>query len=134
VLCIMSTVITLGYSKAFPLSILKICLTRRPIFEFTQFHSIVYSVTDLQEPEYRSRYSDWLRAGRPNGKSSRPGRGKTFLLSTSSRPVLGPTQLPIQWVPEVKRLGRESNHSPPSSADVKNTWIYTSTPLYVFLV
>jgi hypothetical protein len=28
-----------------------------------------------------------------------PVGGKIFLLSTSSRPVLGPTQPPIQWVP-----------------------------------
>jgi hypothetical protein len=36
----------------------------------------------------------------------------------------GPTQPPIQWVPGalslwVKRPGREADHSPPSSADVK---------------
>jgi len=28
----------------------------------------------------------------------------------------------------VKRPGRESNHSPPSSAEVNNAWNYTSTP------
>jgi hypothetical protein len=28
----------------------------------------------------------------------------------------------------VKRLGRESNHLPPSSAEVKNVWSYISTP------
>jgi hypothetical protein len=41
-----------------------------------------------------------------------------------ARIALGPTQRPIQWVPraislEVKRLGREADHSPPSSAEVK---------------
>jgi hypothetical protein len=46
-----------------------------------------------------------------------------------------PTQPPIQWVPGalslgVKRLGREADHSPPSSAEVKNAWSYTSTILY----
>jgi hypothetical protein len=40
----------------------------------------------------------------------------------------GPTQPPIQWVPWVKRPGREAVHSPPTSAEVKNKWIYTSTP------
>jgi hypothetical protein len=44
----------------------------------------------------RSRYSDWLRAGRPNGRSSSPGRGENFHFSTSSRSALGPTQPPIQ--------------------------------------
>jgi hypothetical protein len=29
---------------------------------------------------------------------------------------------------EAKRLGRETNHSPPSSAEIKNAWSYTSTP------
>jgi hypothetical protein len=51
---------------------------------------------------------------------------------------LGPTQPPIQWVmgtlsPEVKRQGREADHSPPSNAEVKKMWIYTSTTPYVFM-
>jgi len=48
---------------------------------------------------------------------------------------LGPTQPPMQRVPRalslgVKRPGREADLSPPSSAEVKNAWIYTSTPQY----
>jgi hypothetical protein len=30
--------------------------------------------------------------------------------------------------PGVKRPGREADHSPPSSVEVKNAWSYTSTP------
>jgi hypothetical protein len=30
------------------------------------------------EPGLRSRYSDWLRAGRPRSQSSSPGRAKNF--------------------------------------------------------
>jgi hypothetical protein len=30
--------------------------------------------------------------------------------------------------PGVKRPGREADHSPPSSVEVKNVWSYTSTP------
>jgi hypothetical protein len=91
------------------------------------------SVYTIIRPEYRSRYSDWLRAGRPRGRSSSPGRVKNFLFSTSSRPVLWPIQPPIQWVPgalspEVKRPGREVVHSPPTSVEVKKTWVYISTP------
>jgi hypothetical protein len=35
--------------------------------------------------------------------------------------------------PEVKRPERKGNHPPPPSAEVKNTWIYTSTPPYIFM-
>jgi hypothetical protein len=47
-----------------------------------------------------------------------------FLLPTASRPALGPTQHPIQWVPGalslgVKPPGREADHSLPCSAEVK---------------
>jgi hypothetical protein len=48
------------------------------------------------------------------------------------RPSMGPTQ-PIQRVQGVLSLGvrrpeREADNSPPSSAEVKNAWNYTSTP------
>jgi hypothetical protein len=45
---------------------------------------------------YRSRYSDWLRDGRPRGRSSIPGGVKNFLFPTSSRLALGPTRPSIQ--------------------------------------
>jgi hypothetical protein len=32
-----------------------------------------------------------------------------------------------------KFLGREVDHSPPTSAKVKKMWIYTSTPPYAFM-
>jgi hypothetical protein len=56
----------------------------------------------------------------------------------SSKPVLGFAQPPIQWVlgvpsTGVKRLGREADHSPPTSAEVKKMWIYTFTPPYDFM-
>jgi hypothetical protein len=65
------------------------------------------------------------------------GAGRAF--STSSRPVLGPTHPPIQWMPEaispgVKRPEREGDHSPPTSAKVNRTCIYTSIPTYAFMV
>jgi hypothetical protein len=86
----------------------------------------------------RSRYSDWRRAGRPRCRSSSPGRVKDFHFSISSRPPLRPTQPPIEWVPGalspgVKRSGREADHWPPTSAEVKKTWVYTSTPPYAFM-
>jgi len=55
-----------------------------------------------------------------------------FLYTTASRSVLGATKPPIHWVPGdisvgVKLLERESDHSPPSSAEVKNACNYIST-------
>jgi hypothetical protein len=35
--------------------------------------------------------------------------------------------------PVVKRPGPEVNYPPPSSAEVKNEWSYTSTLLYAFM-
>jgi hypothetical protein len=62
------------------------------------------------------------------------------IFSSPNRPdrLWGPLQTPVQWVPgvvslSVKRQGREADHSPPASAEVKKMWIYTSTPPYVFM-
>jgi hypothetical protein len=49
-----------------------------------------------------------------------------FLVASASRPALGSTHPPLQWVPGVlspggkARPGRDADHSPPSSAEVKN--------------
>jgi hypothetical protein len=67
-----------------------------------------------------------LRAGRSRFESRQGLR--IFLFATASRPAVGPTQPPIQWVPRVKWPGREVDYSPPFSAEVKNAWSYTSTP------
>jgi hypothetical protein len=45
-------------------------------------------------------------------------------ISSASRPLLGPTQ---------PRPEREADHLPPSNAEVKNAWSYTSTLPYVFM-
>jgi hypothetical protein len=67
------------------------------------------------------------------GRSSGLGRDKILVLSTSFRPALWPTQPPIEWLPRapspgVKRSGLEADHSPLTTAEVKNTRIYTFTP------
>jgi hypothetical protein len=36
--------------------------------------------------------------------------------------------------PGVERWEREADHSPPSSAEVKKGWSYTSTPHFVFVL
>jgi hypothetical protein len=56
---------------------------------------------------------------------------RNFLLATASRLDLRSTQPPIEvfrfflWV--VRRPGLETDHSHPFSAEVKNTWSYTSS-------
>jgi hypothetical protein len=58
-----------------------------------------------------------------------------FLSTTASRTALGPTQPPIQGVPlalslEVKRPGREADHSLSSSAEVKECVVlYLHSPI-----
>jgi hypothetical protein len=69
------------------------------------------------EPKWLSRYSDGLRAGQP-GLDSRQ-RQEIFLYTTASRLALGLAWSPIQWVLGtlsgwMKRLGRETDHSPPT--------------------
>jgi hypothetical protein len=66
------------------------------------------------------------------GSDSQRGLG-IFPFTTGSRTALGPIQPPIQWVPGILSLGverqePEADHSPPSSAEAKNVWGYTSTP------
>jgi hypothetical protein len=65
-------------------------------------------------------YSTGLRAGW-SGVRVAAEAGHSF---SFTRPALGPTQPPNQWVPEafslgVKRPGREADHSAPSRAEVK---------------
>jgi hypothetical protein len=70
-----------------------------------------------------SQYSVWLRTGQPGSRGSIPARGKGFLYPDSA---LRPTQPSARWLPwvvfpGVKRgRGSDADHSPPSSAEVKN--------------
>jgi hypothetical protein len=82
-----------------------------------------------------SRYSDLIRVGRP---------GFDFRQrSNFSLPSQPPDRLwahPASYTmgtgcsfPVVKWLGREPDHSPPTSDEVKKIWIYTSTLPYAFM-
>jgi hypothetical protein len=62
----------------------------------------------------------------------RPVNDEMFLFTIASRPALGPTQSPIQWIegvltPGIKRSKREVDHLPLSSAQGKYTCSYIST-------
>jgi hypothetical protein len=60
------------------------------------------------------------------------GRGNDGIFSLRRRVQIGSgaNPAPIQWIflPGSKAAGRESDHSPPSRAKVKNAWSFTSTP------
>jgi hypothetical protein len=65
---------------------------------------------------------DGLRVGRPGFESQ---QGQDFLFSTTSKPALAPIMHPTEWVPGAPSPGgkvarREADHSPQSSAEVKN--------------
>jgi hypothetical protein len=66
-----------------------------------------------------------------------PVGAENFSLTTVSKPALRITQPHIPLVLGalflgVKRQGRETGHSPPPSAEVKNACSYTSTPTIRF--
>jgi hypothetical protein len=69
--------------------------------------------------------SDYGLDDRAIGVGSPAGQ-RIFPLTCVFRPALGPTQPPVQWVPGVlspgvkARPGRDTDHSPPSSAEVEN--------------
>jgi len=71
-------------------------------------------------------------------QGSNPGKGERFFSSPNIHPPLyGPLSLPsneyLGPFPEIKRSGRETDHSNPSSAEVKNEWSYTSISLHASL-
>jgi hypothetical protein len=80
-----------------------LCITEQPLrnYFWSQYY---YNWVKSRS----SQYSDLPWAGRPRGRSSSPGRGKIFLVSTSSRPVLGPTRS-IQWTPGALSLEAKLN-------------------------
>jgi hypothetical protein len=60
-------------------------------------------------------------------------------LSKASSPAMRPTKPPIQCIPRalfpgIECVGHKADHSLLSNVEVKNTWSYTSTPPYAFIV
>jgi hypothetical protein len=77
-----------------------------------------------------------LRTGRPEFNSWQC-QWMDFFFVTTSKPILGPTQPPIQWVPgaltpRIKWPERESDNSPPFTVEI-NAWSYAFTPKYLFM-
>jgi hypothetical protein len=71
-------------------------------------------VEEMQEVIGSCRATGWILGVRiPAGQNN-------CIFFTASRPALESTQPPIQWVPEARSPGREADHSPPSTAEVRN--------------
>jgi hypothetical protein len=80
-------------------------LYRRSIFLRLEFFSSQQTIATGQIIQFasvtmilillikRRLYRDWLRAGRPRGRGSSPSKVKIFILSTSSRSILGQPSL-----------------------------------------
>jgi hypothetical protein len=65
------------------------------------------------------------------------GQGFSLLQIVQTVSGVHPNFYPeVTWgsFPGVKRRGREADHSPPASTEVKKMWIYTSIPPYAFLL
>jgi hypothetical protein len=126
--------------------ITKCCIFLISLTVFIRFHEfIVLTVPDKTVKFNRRRYCLWSRGSSVgivtpygfDGQGLNPGRDKIYLFSTASRPAVGPTQPPIQWVlgeisSGVKRQEREADHSPPSRAEANNG-VAISPPPYVFM-
>jgi hypothetical protein len=119
-----------------------------------EVHNEILKINSVNSCDYSFRYLSvimyWCYLFRDNVVGIATGYGMddrgvgvgvpvgSRIFSMSSRPALGPTRPPIQWVPGtlspgIKRQGREADHSPPTSAEVKKMWIYTSTSPYTFM-
>jgi hypothetical protein len=66
------------------------------------------------------------------------GKFKNSLFATSPKLLWSPPNVLSNEYggalsPGIKPPGREADHSPPASAEVKKMWIYTSTPPYTFV-
>jgi hypothetical protein len=117
-------------AKSWPSSLCKMSVSALrdvlPFFTQTVTTLLRYSYQCLciSALSFKCPEPDSAVGGRPRGRSSSPARGKNFLLSTTSIPVLGPTQPPIQWVLGslslgAKKPGHEADNTSPTSAEVK---------------
>jgi len=54
-----------------------------------------------------------------------------YVFSKTPGPALGPTQPPLQWVPDFLTDGKchDVRHLPPTNAQIKNEWSFTSSLL-----
>jgi hypothetical protein len=63
-----------------------------------------------------------------------PTGAQDLSLLQAVTPALRSTQPSIHWVPRLKRPGRESDHSRPSSAEIDCMELYLHYPLYLHVL
>jgi hypothetical protein len=68
------------------------------------------------------------RLGGPQNQSGHGGEERNLCSYCNSNPGRPARSLYSLAFAGVKWLGHEADHSPPSTADIKNAWSYTSTP------
>jgi len=90
----------------------------------------MWLLTKTVKPGQRSWYVDY--ATRYTIRCSNSSRKiEIFILSTAPRPAMGPSSFLLNeyraYFSAVKRVGRVEYHSPPSIAQIKNKWSYSST-------
>jgi hypothetical protein len=74
---------------------------------------------------------DWLWAERQSDRYLSPDRVKNFPLTVQTGCGAHPASYPTGTGAlslGVKHQGLQAYHSPPTSAEVKKMWVYTSTP------
>jgi hypothetical protein len=80
-------------------------------------------------------YSYWLRAGRPRGRSSSPGMGQDFsplhVVQTGSgaHPASYPMGTGGPFPGGKAARDVKADHTPPTNAEAKNTWIIHQFPI-----
>jgi hypothetical protein len=104
-----------------------LCVASQRVFIVVSVYFVIDSVRKLLDtPSYNSPHSQLSQCSRSFAYFQYPMLFFRRVGSTG------------EWVPEdlsprIKRPGREADHSPPRSAEVKNEWSYTSTHQYVFM-
>jgi len=87
------------------------------MFQTNQLHLYVLSCTNLYTDNGLYDFSEILYVSILGSYKLKLTKGQ-----------LEPTQPPIQWVLGAKKPRHEADHSPLSTAEVKNVWSYTYTP------
>jgi hypothetical protein len=116
----------------------KITVLYRPVLIFRCLDRIWETISEQVVANFHRKCSlesllsaksvSWLGHGLDD-KGSIPGKGREGIFLFASSYQMGTEAFSLG----VKRPGRESDHSPPSSAEVKNAWSYISTPQYAFM-